>query len=46
MNLAALLQLAGSVLIVIAAAFVSPILAVFLAGVFALAFGIWEEVGD
>jgi hypothetical protein len=46
MNLAAILQVVGACLIVLAAAIVSPMVAVLLAGVFALSFGIWEEVSQ
>lgn len=41
----AALQIVGAALIVCAAAFVSLVLAVFVAGLFCVAFGIWDEVG-
>lgn len=46
MNLAAVLQIVGLIVIVVAAAIINLILAVFVAGVALLAFGIWEEVGS
>lgn len=44
MNLAAVLQIVGVALIVAAATIVSFTFGVFVAGLFVLAFGIWEEV--
>jgi len=44
MNLAAILQITGMVLMVLAASFVSITFGVFLAGIALFGFGIWEEL--
>jgi hypothetical protein len=44
MNLAAVLQIVGAALVVLAATFVSITLGVLVAGLFAFGFGIWEEL--
>lgn len=44
MTLAGILQIVGAALVVVAALFVSVTLGVFIAGLFAFGFGIWEEL--